>query len=352
MKPSSTALVLSMAVLGQCDGQDTTATLCTKYVPGSVQSSTNSTTTTSTSCTSAQYGPPAAPSADTYTSGFVEYTFSATPAIGTGSASTSCTSINSETSSVVVPTNATIFPTTNSTSTSILLGPSATRRASPTGAANTTSETTVADSAEDDDGKPDLGFDAFRTLFDTLPPAPWGWKRLPEPGNFVTNPPYEFKDAVCTGDLVEPFEERRATRHLEWFCNRWIMPRKRLFSSTAGRATIYICLYGDGQPANCSLGLWRAASAAIDRECGVGVTGYVHLDKMRLGRDMPDNRVLLCENLHWSPLFQYHNYWRHEPVLVDDRPYKEWRILNNRRLLKKESEPEDINEGNDADSIT
>ncbi|TQV92180.1 hypothetical protein IF1G_09252 [Cordyceps javanica] len=201
--------------------------------------------------------------------------------------------------------------------------------------------------SRDRDGRPlpiAFGLEALQTLFESLPYAAWLWWRLPEPGHPVTDSPAGFEDTVCTGGTVDAFEERRAARNLHYFCNRWQVPRERLYTSTSGMATLYLCSYG--QTRNCSLDLWRAASAHLDRECGPGATGYVHLRKLRIGRERQTPDVTFCPRLLYSPLWDYRINQRE--VLVDGRPYEEWRILNRRKEMRKELAGEDINERNDA----
>ncbi|KAJ6790326.1 hypothetical protein PWT90_10955 [Aphanocladium album] len=199
----------------------------------------------------------------------------------------------------------------------------------------------------DADGKPmptRFGMHALLSLFDDLPFAPWRWPELPERGNPITRSPDEFKDTTCTGEFIDSYEEERASRHLHHFCNRWQVESERLYASTSSKTTIFMCSWGGVQ--NCSLALWEAASAHLDKECGIGGTGYVSLQKLRLGRERPSEHITFCDRLTWSPLFDYRINQRE--VLVDGMPYEEWRILNRRKQAKKDYGPKDINEGHDA----
>ncbi|KAJ4145822.1 hypothetical protein LMH87_004654 [Akanthomyces muscarius] len=190
-----------------------------------------------------------------------------------------------------------------------------------------------------------FGMEALLTLFDGAPDGMFIWPHLPDKGNPITDSPHDFKDTECTGLAVDPFEERRASRHLEYMCNRFQLPNNSLYASTSGKTTIYMCPYKDLR--NCSLPLWRAASEHLDRQCGRGRSGYVHLRKLRIGRAPVDgDRVIICEGLHYAPLDEYRISQR--PALADGMPYEEWRILNRRKQMREELVPKDINEGNDG----
>ncbi|OAA77332.1 hypothetical protein LEL_04155 [Akanthomyces lecanii RCEF 1005] len=190
-----------------------------------------------------------------------------------------------------------------------------------------------------------FGMEALLTLFDEAPDGMFIWPHLPDKGNPITDSPHDFKDTECTGLAVDPFEERRASRHLEYMCNRFQLPNNSLYASTSGKTTIYMCPYKDLR--NCSLPLWRAASEHLDRQCGRGRSGYVHLRKLRIGRAPVDgDRVIICEGLHYAPLDEYRISQR--PALADGMPYEEWRILNRRKQMREELVPKDINEGNDG----
>lgn len=172
------------------------------------------------------------------------------------------------------------------------------------------------------------------------------WPALPDKGNPITHSPDEFKDTECTGMPIDLFEERRAARHLESFCNRFVLPPQNLYASTSGKTTLYMCPYRGTH--NCSLALWQAAREHLDAKCGIGRSGWVHLRKLRIGRAPVDGEnVILCERLRYAPLSEYRINQR--PALVDGMPYEDWRIVNRRNQMRKELLPKDINEGNDAD---
>lgn len=202
----------------------------------------------------------------------------------------------------------------------------------------------------DGDGNPvpmKFGMYELLGLFDDTPFAAWRWPELPEPGHPVTHPTDEFTDTTCTGERIDAYEEHRAARHLHHFCNRWQVKKERLYATTSGKTTLFLCAWQGTR--NCSLALWRAASAHLDRECGIGGTGYVHLRMLRLGRERPSENVTFCPELSWSPLFDYRINQRE--VLADGRPYEEWRILNRRKQAKLDyaaHEPHDSYDGNSS----
>lgn len=205
------------------------------------------------------------------------------------------------------------------------------------------------DCDDDDDVEPEqptlFGLSGLETLLDNLPWSEFLWPRLPaesRPGGPAappsTHPTSEFKDTVCTNELVETDDERRAARYISHFCARRPIASQRMLISAAGRATLFMCAYGGLR--NCSADVWREASDHLDRACGEGGTGYTHLRRMRIGRDVPRWNRIICEKLHWSPLKFYRQ--EHREVLVDGEPYLQWAARDRaRRLLNGGWEGED-----------
>ncbi|KAJ3493412.1 hypothetical protein NLG97_g4746 [Lecanicillium saksenae] len=189
-----------------------------------------------------------------------------------------------------------------------------------------------------------FGMEALLTFFNETPYAPWRWPELPGRGNPITGSPDDFKETTCTGEFIDSYEETRASRHLNYFCNRWQVEEERLFASTSSKTTIFMCSWGGRH--NCSLALWEEASSHLDRECGMSGTGYVSLGKLRIGRERPSENVTFCDRLNHSPLFDYRINQRE--VLVDGMEYEEWRILNRRKQAKKDYAPKDMSEEHDA----
>ncbi|KAM3455367.1 hypothetical protein MY3296_002347 [Beauveria thailandica] len=370
MKPHSTALVLVIAVLGKCGGNGESTTInrtCFVHWMSSTTSSftsiehaahvllTTSTTTTTTTRTSTNTEEqPTGESSPLYTvpgshpSESTPRHCSTSGYAPAGPANSASTSNGPHATSHHPQSNC----TTNKTA-AILIPPKGSQRPSSIvfrEVINRSEEEALGEPAKDEEGNPlpqRFGLEALQKFLDNQPYAPWLWPRLDTPGSSrpITHSPDEFQDTVCTGDLIDQYEERRASRHLDYFCNRWQMPWQRLYTSTSGKTTLFMCPFGGLR--NCSLALYQAASAHLDRECGPSGTGYVHVRKLRIGRERPSWNVTFCHKISYSPLHDYRI--DQSEVLVDGRPYEEWRILNRRRQMKKELQPKDINEGNDAE---
>ncbi|KAM3504096.1 hypothetical protein MY11210_008483 [Beauveria gryllotalpidicola] len=368
MKPPSTALVLGIAVLGKCDGYgESTMINCT--------SSVHSTTSTFTSIEYAAYLPPTTTTTTTTTTTCTSTNNEAQPTGESsplytvpGSHSSESTPRHSSTSGYtpVGPTNSAsasngpyatpYVPLANCTTNKtvpILVPLEGSKRPSsivPNEAIDQIDDEALGEPAKDQEGNPlpqRFGLEALQKFLDDLPYAQWQWPRLPEPGSSrpITHSPDEFRDTVCTGDLIDRYEERRASRHLDHFCNRWQLPWERLYASTSGKTTLFMCPFGGLR--NCSLALYQAASAHLDRECGPSGTGYVHVRKLRIGRERPSWNVTFCWGINFAPLHDYRI--DQTDVLVEGRLYEEWQVLNRRRQMRKELLPKDINEGNDAE---
>ncbi|KAM3466019.1 hypothetical protein MY5147_005349 [Beauveria neobassiana] len=369
MKPHSPALVLAITVLGKCDGYgESTTTNYTSFMP-----STSSTTSSFTSIEYAAYVPlTASTTTTTRTSTNTEaqsrgessllYTVPGSHSSGStprhhGSISGYAPADAAKSASTSNGPHATsCHPRTNCTinkTAAVLIPPEGNQRSSSIGLSEVndqSEEEALGEPAKDQEGNTlpqRFGLDALQKFLDNQPYAPWLWPRLDTPGSSrpITHSSDEFQDTVCTGDLIDQYEERRASRHLDYFCNRWQMPWQRLYASTSGRTTLFMCPFGGLR--NCSLALYQAASAHLDRECGPSGTGYVHVRKLRIGRERPSWNVTFCQGISYSPLHDYRI--EQSDVLVDGRPYEEWRILNRRRQMRKELQPKDINEGNDAE---
>ncbi|EGX92435.1 hypothetical protein CCM_03808 [Cordyceps militaris CM01] len=337
MKPASTTLMLTTAVLGHCNDHNST---------------------TNTSCTSTNTGTSPANASSPASVVLASHSFEPSPYGNSASAHIHAGPTNS------ASTNTGPAPTLSYTLTSktTLLNTAAATEASSAIPASTPDGTAshpapvgnrfhgviqdelAGEIAEDENGDPlpiRFGLEGLVTLMANVPYATWLWPRLPlslRPP--VTAPVSEFRDTECTENTISEYEERRASKNLHWFCNRWQIDRKRLYASTAGETTLYMCAYG--ALSNCSLDMYKAVSAHLDQRCGAGATGWVHLRKMRIGRERTAERIVICPDLTWSPLMHYTMDQRERTV--GGRPWKEWRVEYNMARAKEDGRVKGLEE--------
>lgn len=364
MKPTFAALLLGVAVLGKCDDQGTGTS--TEYVSSKVPPTTIDVTTTAyalAKSTATDVSPTSTSShiyatLESQSSRSTSYQSATSAQVTNGPTGSTATGNPSTRSHYAAPvytthTEATAPASDRTSNGTRTLSPWETPHAGPTVVVDEDTREQIEDELtgeiefDKNGSRVDIAFGLERalTIMNIAPEAKWLWSRLPEQGKPITDSASWFSDTQCTGGTIDPYEEQRASRNLHHFCNRWKMPWEHMYLSTSSKTTIYMCTWGSDR--NCSLDLWEAASAHLDRECGAGATGYVHLQKLRLGRERPTEDVVFCPRLKWAPLYDYRINQRE--AFVDGRLYEEWRILNRRKQLRLELGPHDVNAGNDAE---
>lgn len=204
------------------------------------------------------------------------------------------------------------------------------------------------DDEDDEDDAPNgnaFGLEGLTTLLSGLRPYEWKWPVLLQRPPVTDPTTAGFTDVECTGRYVDLADVRRAAKHLQHFCNRYGVNAGGLYASTADTSTIYMCSY-KGQRV-CSIGLWNEANEHLDRECGYGATGYVHLNGLRIGREVAHGWTI-CERLNHYELQSFS--LRQKDARVEGLPYPMWVARHKIQAAMDATSPKTVNEkGNDED---